>query len=245
MVDEFNENGFVVLRGVISTHILHELEAQCELISSFYMDKYESSLNIKKIIKSDYCYDMLKFFNENKKYCPRANRKELDLHVVKNIFYQDDIYNVAQAVMGQSDLKLYQEYSLRSVAPHSYFENITGWHQDAPDTGVKLQMLGVWLPITESKTGGLDVIKASHLYGCVEHTKQPPFYHILDPIIEKNLNNKLSLDLEPGDCLLFHHHLFHTAQLNESDKLRWSLDFRYQTSEQFNRLNVGHDLNKL
>ncbi len=241
LFQQFHDEGYVVFKNALNADLLNKLNQQCEQLTDLYMEKYSNIVSCSsRSLRETKDFKLLDFFNNNRNYCPRANRKDIDLDVIKKLFFEARFYNFAKKVLNSEDgLVLFQEYSIRSVVPHSFSENITGWHQDASDKNPDLEMVIFWAPISGAETGGLKIIPKSHRLGAVEHSDTPPFYHVKNAILDNYLDGEISLDLEPGDCVMFHHHMFHTARANLSNKIRWSIDFRYQTLSQFERKRVG------
>jgi ectoine hydroxylase-related dioxygenase (phytanoyl-CoA dioxygenase family) len=55
------------------------------------------------------------------------------------------------------------------------------------------------------------------------------------------LSGAVSIEADPGDLVLFSNALFHSAFPNQSDKIRWSVDWRYQdASKPTHRPQQGH-----
>ena len=179
-------------------------------------------------------------FRKTKIFAQEQTGKNIDLNIIRELFYNKQFYKLAQLFLNtDEELTLFQEYSIRSVVPQSFSKNITGWHQDASDKNPDLKMVIFWAPILNPDAGGLKLIPGSHKLGAAEHSDAPPFYHIKNSILEKMLNEEVSLHLELGDCVMFHHHMFHTARDNLSNKIRWSIDFRFQTFTQYQERRVG------
>ena len=47
-----------------------------------------------------------------------------------------------------------------------------------------------------------------------------------------HLGNAVSIELDPGDVVLFHNMLFNQGLPNNTDTVRWSMDWRYQDAIQ-------------
>lgn len=240
LIKKFQEDGFVVIKEALSAKTLNTLQSECSKLTDYYIEKYQNIVTKHGPLRDDHSFKLLDYFEKNANFCPRANRKNIDLNIIRELFYNKQFYNLAQLLLNtDEELTLFQEYSIRSVVPQSFNKNITGWHQDASDKNPDLKMVIFWAPILNPDAGGLKLIPGSHKLGAVEHSDAPPFYHIKNAILDKQLNKEVSLHLELGDCVMFHHHMFHTARDNLSNKIRWSIDFRFQTNTQYQEKRVG------
>ena len=112
----------------------------------------------------------------------------------------------------------------------------TQWHQDQ---GVVLseadntEMLTVWIPITKATTenGCLVVANKSHTNGlslhCMRSEKRPQWKGIEIPP-EYIKENKIPLEMQPGDVLFMTKFTKHSSLENNTNDIRWSFDLRYQ-----------------
>jgi phytanoyl-CoA hydroxylase len=105
------------------------------------------------------------------------------------------------------------------------------WHQDASYFRVSDPHLitGVWIALDRATrdNGCMEVVPRSHLAGPVPHvaaedvnqcTVRPDRLHAAD---------RLQIELEPGDALIFHPLLHHYTAPNRSALRRWALQFHY------------------
>ena len=104
------------------------------------------------------------------------------------------------------------------------------WHQDSgymPETA-DLDLLTVWFPLVpvHASNGALQFVPASHSLGVQEyHKEEGEIYSTTD--FGPAADEIVTLDMEPGDFVIFNNLVFHRSTINEADMVRWSLDFRY------------------
>jgi phytanoyl-CoA hydroxylase len=119
------------------------------------------------------------------------------------------------------------------------------WHQDYgywykneflfPD-----QMMSVMVAITEANkaNGCLQVIKASHKMGRVEHgfagEQVGASQHYVDLALQTM--GLIYVELEAGDILFFHSNILHRSEANLSERPRWSMISCYNRSS-----NIGYN----
>ena len=110
----------------------------------------------------------------------------------------------------------------------------TPWHQalgvvneEADDT----DMLTVWIPVWDAteESGCLHLVPWSHMEGLASHCSGPnaarPGLHIPDDRLR--LEDAVSLPMSRGSVLFMHRLTCHGSLPNNSDRVRWSLDLRY------------------
>jgi len=109
----------------------------------------------------------------------------------------------------------------------------TVWHQDqgtvapeADDTNI----LTVWIAVTEAtrENGCLLVAPGSHKKGLALHCHDARANYSRQAIPETLVGtDRVAVEAEPGDVIFLHKTTMHASLANQSRKLRWSLDLRY------------------
>lgn len=114
------------------------------------------------------------------------------------------------------------------------------WHQDKsywPDANAN-PVITVWIPLVDAtlENGCLHIIPRTHLKRAVKHGAEnysgtgylelPPQY------IERRRAEIIALPLHAGSAVLFNDRLIHSSTPNHSDHVRWSVDLRYQPTDQ-------------
>lgn len=123
--------------------------------------------------------------------------------------------------------------------PPTAFEPHTGpsfhvvpWHQDAGVMMVESENSNVitcWMPIGDAtvEMGCLQVIPGVHTEGYRRHLKEGGT--TIDPELMPDIE-PVTLECEKGDIIFMTKYTPHRSTPNTSDKCRWSLDLRYQTT---------------
>jgi phytanoyl-CoA hydroxylase len=105
------------------------------------------------------------------------------------------------------------------------------WHQDAAyfrvsDPGL---IVGVWIALdpAQRKNGCMEVVPGSHLGGAVPHVHENDFNRCR--IVEKHqrAGERVALEMQPGDALIFNALLHHYTGPNNSLLRRRALQFHY------------------
>jgi phytanoyl-CoA hydroxylase len=105
------------------------------------------------------------------------------------------------------------------------------WHQDAAyfrvsDPGL---IVGVWIALdpAQRRNGCMEVVPGSHLGGAVPHVHEDDFNRCR--ILEKHqrAGERVALEMQPGDALIFNALLHHYTGPNNSVQRRRALQFHY------------------
>lgn len=134
---------------------------------------------------------------------------------------------------------------MRNIFP-SRDEFTTKAHQDFPNVQGSTKVFTAWIPLIDCpmQVGPLQVASGSHTRGVFEFQigAGAGGIEISDPLEGRWVSNDFSL----GDVLIFHSMVVHKGVPNRSDKLRMSMDVRYQlVSEPFNIDNANADAQPL
>lgn len=131
---------------------------------------------------------------------------------------------------------MYQNVDIRFALPNDE-KHLTPSHQDHFFIRQTERFRTVWIPLMpiERKVGGLAVAARSHLRGLLEHVEHETAYSYIfrgrkqrGVPLESIHQTWLTADYRPGDLLMFHSLMIHRALPNGSDRIRLSLDTRYQ-----------------
>jgi len=131
---------------------------------------------------------------------------------------------------------MYRNVDIRFALPNDE-KHLTPSHQDHFFIRQTERFRTVWIPLMpiERKVGGLAVAARSHHRGLLEHVEHETAYSYIfrgrkqrGVPLERIHQAWLTADYGPGDLLVFHSLMIHRALPNTSDRIRLSLDTRYQ-----------------
>ncbi len=116
------------------------------------------------------------------------------------------------------------------------------WHQDKsywPDANAN-PVITVWVPLVDATltNGCLHIMPRTHKQKLhswhAETYSGTGFTEIDDSTIERLIPEKtvVALPVEAGTAILFNDRCIHKSTPNNSDKIRWSVDLRYQPTDQ-------------
>jgi phytanoyl-CoA hydroxylase len=112
------------------------------------------------------------------------------------------------------------------------------WHQDRsywPDANAN-PVITVWIPLVDAtlENGCLHIIPGTHRSGLHNHHKESHTgtgYTELDSEFVKT-DRAVAIPLEAGGAILFNDRCIHMSTPNRSRMVRWSVDLRYQPTDQ-------------
>ena len=115
--------------------------------------------------------------------------------------------------------------------PHDEWHTAV-WHQDR-FYGPANHLIA-YIPLQKSsiQNGGLTIAPGSHKNGILEHKKNQQHkinskWITIDEDVVANFPDTIDLILNPGDLLLFDGYLPHSANVNQSDDVRFAITIRY------------------
>ena len=137
------------------------------------------------------------------------------------------LHLILDQLLGQGRV-LMQEMALVKP-PHIGSEK--PWHQDAAyfrvtDPGL---VVGVWIALDPAlkMNGCMEVVPGSHLDGPVAHEHENDFNRCRIVGGKLRVSERVPLEMQPGDALLFHSLLHHFTAPNFSEMRRRAIQFHY------------------
>ncbi|MEM9420799.1 MAG: phytanoyl-CoA dioxygenase family protein [Planctomycetota bacterium] len=121
------------------------------------------------------------------------------------------------------------------------------WHQDRsywPDANSN-PVITVWVPIVDStyENGCLHVLPRTHRTRVLPFHREQHTGTAYREISEKQINSfeqrVIALPVQAGSAILFNDRNIHMSTPNKSDHVRWSVDLRYQPTDQDPMTNHG------
>ena len=114
------------------------------------------------------------------------------------------------------------------------------WHQDKsywPDANAN-PVITVWIPLVDStlENGCLHLIPGTHKKRAVAHGSEDysgtGYLEIAPETIAKRKKEIIPLPMKAGSAVLFNDRLIHSSTPNRARTVRWSVDLRYQPTDQ-------------
>ncbi len=143
--------------------------------------------------------------------------------------------DIAEALLGTPEISVHGLFNARPKLPDQSWTN-TPWHQDAQyyKDAADLHVVSMWMPLQKvtEENSCLQVAPGAHkgtLHEAWDDTESG--FIGLAPEIQDTLT-AVSIEMETGDLLCFSQRTPHRALPNQSDAVRWSMDIRFEATEQ-------------
>ena len=147
-----------------------------------------------------------------------------------NLITHPKVLDVLELLIG-SDIQFNGDFWVRPKLPNEKLTTLP-WHQDSaymPHTENDTH-LTVWLPLVDVKTenGALQFLPGSHKAGLQTYHRVPGEAFAVPVLPPTSSNTDIdTLEMQKGDLLVFNNLVFHRSLFNRSDRIRWSVDFRF------------------
>lgn len=256
LLDQFNEDGYVIIPDFFPDQVIQSAKAAAAIL----VDRFAEKLMADQII-TDHFHDE-PFETRLARLCdaapkeaaPSIFRKELHLPGLYDVFFYPPLLNHMEAILGR-EIRLYPNYSIRPKLP-DHAPTLVLWHQDggytynahldqahSEEAVDVLRMVNVWAPLVPAteENGCMQFIPGTHTIGLAQHESKQYYLEIAPEDLEPYIDRAVSIELNPGDIVLFHNMLYHQGLPNRSNHIRWSMDWRYQDATQSTlRKEHGH-----
>jgi phytanoyl-CoA hydroxylase len=257
VLDEFNENGYVIIKGIFDpaidfqpliddyTERLGEISGQWhrEGILSSSFDELPFDQKLIRIINEthrpwiDYFNFSLPLWDVTEETPFHFPKALLDIMTKPQLLDKIELFigpeitaNPIQHVRIKPPQRMYAKEEQHALIAR------TNWHQDL---GVTIEeandtnLLTVWIPIYDStlENGSLRMIPGSHRDPLVEHCPRTDGDIEIPPEYRKG--DVVTVPVKAGDALFLHKMVKHDSAPNETrDQVRWSYDLRYNPTDQ-------------
>lgn len=240
--EQFDEQGYVILKGVFAPTILDGVKKELELLVDIEADNLIASGRVTdRFASASFETRLFRLYENNLDIAPTSFRRELHLSGMYDLFFHSRVLDLVSQFLG-TEVRLYPNYTVRPKLPEWEGTEVL-WHQDGGYTagladarGVRdMKMVNVWAPLVPATThnGCMEFVPGTHKLGVVPHEKRQYYLEIApDKFSQYASQGTVAIEMDPGDVVLFHNLLFHRGLPNLSEKIRWSCDWRYQDANQ-------------
>lgn len=252
--DEYDEKGFVIVRGVLDPQVDLEPVRQeydaladrraAELKAAGRVTSYDSEAPVESKLLQLMAQTHGDCFQSLDITLPLEDqiRPNTPMHLGPEVFALLRNSKLLDAIEGFIGAEIYSvpvqhmrikppqhQISDKTKAHTLTLTGQTAWHQDlvvVTEEAAKTDMISVWLPLNRAavENGCLMIAPGSHREGLVHHCDEPSFQGVPDKAIGVE---PLPLPVEVGDVIFIHPLMLHASLPNKSTRGRWSLDLRY------------------
>ena len=236
-IDFYRDEGYLLVPGAIPTDLLaliHTVLARWEKqtiagwLADGLIDDPRSDL--------DFQYRLNQVWHAaGKPPYMRSPRRDLVGREMFEILVHPALLGLAQSLLQTAEVSVHGIFNARPKLPDQLFTR-TPWHQDAqyyPDAE-KTHVVSIWMPLfrVTEENSCLQVAPRRHRSGLHEGYNDPETGFLgLTPEEREQLEG-VSVEMDPGDALCFTQMTPHRALPNRSERVRWSIDVRYEPTDQ-------------
>lgn len=237
----FEENGYVVLKGFLDARVVNAVRSEAEAISERLVRRFhEAGLYDEAGTALPFDRRLVPVYQKLGTLAPRLFNQELHTAGFFDFFFNKDLLDLVEGFLGH-EVRLYPNYYLRPKMPGDDAFRVL-WHQDAAYTdsyksGGNVEVLrtvNCWASLVPARhaNGCMQFIPGTHRLGLVPYTKQEHYLEIDRAHLDPHLPRAIDIETDPGDVVLFHNMLYHQGLPNQTETIRWSIDWRYQDATQ-------------
>lgn len=240
--EQFNDQGFVQLRGFFNARVVAQARSAMEELVERAAQQLLAMGKIENAMAAEpFETRFFRLYEHHLEDAPKSFRRELHLAGLYDLFFYPDLLDVVEALLGP-EIRLYPNYTARPKLPEWKGTEVL-WHQDGGYTergggakeGVETQrMVNVWSPLVPARAenGCMQFVPGTHKLGAVPHEQREYYLEIAREALDPYVKTAIDVELDPGDVVLLQNLLFHRGQPNHSSGIRWSFDWRYQDATQ-------------
>ena len=232
---KFNEQGYLVVESVLAESDLAPLIA----VAAKAVDARAAELYKEGIISETYeTLDFARRWYAVLKACDRENEvfgwhTAVFSEALFDLITHPKVLDVLEPLIG-SDIQFNGDFWVRPKLPNEKLTTLP-WHQDSaymPHTENDTH-LTVWLPLVdvEPENGALQFLPGSHKIGLQTYHRVPGETFAVPVLSPTSADTAIdTLAMKKGDLLVFNNLVFHRSLLNQTDTIRWSVDFRFSAT---------------
>jgi phytanoyl-CoA hydroxylase len=237
----YDAEGYLVLPDFLSQEDMQPArEAMLQKVSMIAEELYANGLITSKLEREPFDARLARLFdglsdNEFVKF-GRSWRDRLPgyFHLMSN----PKILDAVESLIGP-EIFANPVYNVRPKVP-KVAAGAVPWHQDKsywPDANAN-PVITVWIPLVDSthENGCLHLIPGTHKKRAVRHGLETysgtGYLELPSKYVERRKREIIPLPLKAGSTVLFNDRLVHSSTPNNSQHVRWSVDLRYQSTDQ-------------
>lgn len=234
-LQSYKDHGFLLLRGVVPQTALEKAERVLAAWVDDMAAKWTSEGLLDSLYEEEGFYRRLMVLWENagKPRYGRSPRSEIVSCTTHELLADPALLDIAEDLIGTPEITVHGVFNARPKCPNQRWTD-TPWHQDAQYRGIsaKHHVPTFWIPlqsVTESNSclGVEPDFASGKLF---EGYEDETGFLGISPEDRKSLEG-VPVHMERGDLLTFTSLTPHHAYTNESSAVRWSMDFRYQSTD--------------
>ena len=246
-LEHYRAHGFAYLRGVVPRALLDDGRRIIEPWVDYQIREWRTAGLIGDDFRDhDFWHRLLVAWRAAGRpvFRRRPNRFLVNQEMF-DFFHHPQLLAIAECVVGTGDLSVHGIFNARPQLPGATWTD-TPWHQDSqywildyggpePDTERRTHVLTMWIPLqsVDAMSGGLHIMSkqdtGDQLFDLQDYNYDDTgFFGLLPEDIARF--PKLCEPMAEGDMLIFDQRTPHGAEPNLAERIRWSIDIRYEAT---------------
>ena len=225
---EFEENGYVVIRELLSKEQIEKIKTEIHSIFKAKMDfdNFSYETNSNGYILPEY---LVKYYSFNKDGYIGCMREIQRIPIIYKLGASEELISKVKSV-GLKKPSISQEPILM-MNNQNTARKTSDWktpvHQDWRSRQGSLNSVTMWIALVDitEQLGPVEIIPSSHLNGLLPTESDEWFMHTKEN--SYNSEEFKAAPINAGDALIFSQLLIHRSGNNSSNEFRYSLQFRY------------------
>lgn len=224
------DEGFLMMRGLLPPATIHDVGQKCLAVIR------SAGLPVGSA-DDPYRFDWDRMPDDYHDRVGEVFTELYGLEAVHLLYHSEPLLSVGQILTNEEDTIPHPHKRVRFQPPGRAGAppQKTGAHQDHMYNQASTEMYTVWVPLgdVEADMGGLEVLPRSHLNGLKEVDEETEAGSITYQVKERWPDRDwFRPAYNAGDCIIFHSLTLHRASPNMSERVRLSVDCRYQGASQ-------------
>lgn len=187
-------------------------------------------------LKADLPFDrrlLVLWHDAGKPRYSRSPRRDLVSDEMFDVLAAPELVDIAQDLLGSPRVMVHSIFNARPKLPDQQWTD-TPWHQDAQyfREAADVHAPTLWFPLHDVTVHNscLTVEPGSHRMPLQENFADPSGFVGITPDVSRTFTGK-PIEMKRGDVLCFTQRTAHAALPNRSDRVRWSMDIRYEAAD--------------
>ena len=240
-LEQYQQQGYIIIEGLLDDNDMKPArEAMMQKVDVIAEDLYNNGLISDKLEHEPFATRLARLFDnltdEDFLKWGRGWRDRLPgyYHLMSN----PKILDAVESLIG-GEIFSNPVYNVRPKVP-GVAAGAVPWHQDKsywPDANSN-PVITVWIPLVDSthENGCLHLIPGTHTKRVIEHHAETysgtNYTEVALDYVNQRKKAIVALPMTAGSAILFNDRLIHSSTPNNSNSVRWSVDLRYQPTDQ-------------
>ncbi|HYF48778.1 MAG TPA: phytanoyl-CoA dioxygenase family protein [Planctomycetota bacterium] len=208
---QFDEQGFLLKRGLVSPAMAAQISAECHALHEQMAAHTQPEVHVSWEVQKENRPKRIRQLMHSEKVSAGLN----------SVLRSDEVLDVVESILGP-DVSLFHSKLLMKAAHDG---TITPWHQDyaywkqANNRPAYVNAMMAIDPATK-ENGAIQFVPGSHKQGLIPHDRRNEAFGVFLPGYFGDRKDAVLCEMQPGDIVFFGSLIIHGSDGNRSDKDR-------------------------